>query len=55
MPIREKYDLELIPIGIAGKKLGSYRITNRDTFVTNLGQKEEDVFNTKALCSWITT
>ena len=42
MAIREKYELELIPVAIGGKKLELYGIRNWDTFVSNLEQKGEE-------------
>jgi len=41
MPIRDKYELELIPIAIGGKRLEVYSIKNWDTFVTNLERNGE--------------
>ncbi len=41
LPIREKYELELMPIAIGGKKLELYVIRNWDVFVNNLAEKGE--------------
>ncbi|RLB83837.1 MAG: hypothetical protein DRH17_01380 [Deltaproteobacteria bacterium] len=41
IPIKEKYELEVMPIAIGGKKLELYRITNWDVFVNNLAQHGE--------------
>jgi predicted nicotinamide N-methyase len=42
LPIREKYELELMPIAIGGKKLQLYGIRNWDVFVNNLAEKGEE-------------
>jgi len=42
IPIREKYELEVIPIAIRGKRLELYGIGNWDIFVSNLEQKGEE-------------
>ena len=42
LPIREKYELELMPIAIGGKKLELYVIRNWDVFVNNLAEKGEE-------------
>jgi predicted nicotinamide N-methyase len=39
--VTEKYELEVIPIAIGGKRLQLYTIRNWDPFVTNLEQKGE--------------
>lgn len=40
-PLREKYDLELNPIAIGGKRLYLYSIGNWDVFVNHLAQEGE--------------
>jgi predicted nicotinamide N-methyase len=42
IPIREKYELELMPLAIGGKKLELYGIRKWDTFVSNLEEKGEE-------------
>lgn len=42
IPFREKYELEMMPIAIGGKKLQLYGIGNWDTFVSNLEHKGEE-------------
>jgi predicted nicotinamide N-methyase len=42
LPIREKYELGLMPITIGGKKLQLYGIRNWDVFVNNLAEKGEE-------------
>jgi predicted nicotinamide N-methyase len=42
LPIREKYELELMPIAIGEKKLELYVIRNWDVFVNNLAEKGEE-------------
>jgi predicted nicotinamide N-methyase len=39
--IREKYDLEVMPISIRGKRLELYALSNWDAFVRNLEEKGE--------------
>jgi 2-polyprenyl-3-methyl-5-hydroxy-6-metoxy-1,4-benzoquinol methylase len=39
--VREKYELELVPIAIGGKRLHFYSITNWDVFVAHLSQEGE--------------
>lgn len=41
IPIREKYELELMPIAIGGKRLELYGIRNWDIFVNNLSRQGE--------------
>lgn len=45
LPFREKYELELMPIAIGGKKLELYGIRNWDVFVNNLAEKGEEYIN----------
>ena len=42
LPIREKYELGLMPIAIGEKKLELYVIRNWDVFVNNLAEKGEE-------------
>jgi len=42
IPIREKYELEVMPITIGGKKLELYGIRNWDIFVKNLAEQGEE-------------
>jgi hypothetical protein len=39
--LREKYELELVPIAIGGKRLHFYSITNWDVFVDHLALEGE--------------
>ena len=41
MPLQDKYELEVIPITIAGKRLELHRIANWDVFVRNLEKQGE--------------
>ena len=42
LPIREKYELEVTPVAIGGKKLELYGIRNWDVFVNNLAEQGEE-------------
>jgi predicted nicotinamide N-methyase len=42
IPIEEKYELELMPISIGGKRLDIYTIANWDLFVNNLAEKGKE-------------
>ena len=39
VPIKEKYELEVVPIGIGGARLELFRISNWDIFVNHLEEK----------------